>query len=45
MGAFFIIALATAALAAFAVLSVRYGVDSRPESRDPRRPAYPVGIN
>jgi len=45
MGAFFIFALVTAALAAFAVLSVRHGVDSRPESRDPRRPVYPVGIN
>ena len=45
MGAFFIIALVTAALAAFAVVSVRYGVDSRPESRDPRRGVYPVGIN
>jgi hypothetical protein len=45
MTAFFLIALATAALAAFAVLSVRYGVDSRPESRDPRSPVYPVGIS
>ena len=30
---------------AFAALSVRYGVDSRVDSDDPRRSAYPVGIN
>ena len=42
MGAFFIIAVA---LAAFAVLAVRYGVDSRPDSSDPRRSDYPVGIS
>ena len=29
----------------FAALSVRYGVDSRDESTDPRRSPYPVGIN
>ena len=29
----------------FAVLSVRYGVDSRVDSTDPRRSPYPVGIN
>jgi hypothetical protein len=45
MGAFFIIAIAVAALAAFAVLADRFGVDSRPESVDPRRPRYPVGIS
>jgi hypothetical protein len=32
-------------LVAFAVLSVRFGVDSRLESSDPRRPDYPVGIS
>ncbi len=31
-------------LVAFALLGVRWGVDSRPESTDPRRPDYPVGI-
>jgi hypothetical protein len=30
---------------AFAVLSVRYGVDSRVDSDDPRRSSYPVGIS
>ena len=30
---------------AFAALSVRFGVDSRVDSNDPRRSAYPVGIN
>jgi hypothetical protein len=29
----------------FAALSVRYGVDSRVDSTDPRRSPYPVGIN
>jgi len=45
MGAFLIIIVAVAALAAFAALAVRFGVDSRPESRDPRRSVYPVGIS
>lgn len=45
MAAFFIIVTAVAALAAFAALAARYGVDSRLESRDPRRSEYPVGIN
>jgi hypothetical protein len=31
--------------AAFAALSVRFGVDSRVESDDPRRSDYPVGIS
>ena len=30
---------------AFAALSVRYGVDSRVDSDDPRRSSYPVGIS
>jgi hypothetical protein len=30
---------------AFAALSVRYGVDSRVDSSDPRRSDYPVGIS
>jgi hypothetical protein len=29
---------------AFAALSVRFGVDSRVDSTDPRRSQYPVGI-
>ena len=29
----------------FAALSVRFGVDSRVDSTDPRRSPYPVGIN
>jgi hypothetical protein len=33
------------AFAAFAALSVRFGVDSRVESDDPRRSEYPVGIS
>jgi hypothetical protein len=31
--------------AVFAALSVRFGVDSREESNDPRRSDYPVGIS
>jgi type II secretory pathway pseudopilin PulG len=31
-------------LGALAALSVRYGVDSRDGSTDPRRPNQPVGI-
>jgi hypothetical protein len=38
--AFFILLLAV-----FAFLSVRFGVDSRPGSTDPRSPAQPVGIS
>ena len=30
---------------AFAALSVRFGVDSRVDSDDPRRSPYPVGIS
>jgi hypothetical protein len=45
MGAFFIFAVAAAAIVAFEVLAIRYGVDSRDGSNDPRRPQYPVGIN
>ena len=30
---------------AFAVLSARFGVDSRIDSTDPRRSPYPVGIS
>ena len=31
--------------AVFAALSLRFGVDSRIDSVDPRRSDYPVGIN
>ena len=34
-----------AALAVLGILATAWGVDSRDESPDPRRPAYPVGIN
>jgi hypothetical protein len=37
---FFIVALTV-----FAMLAARFGVDSRPESTDPRSPAQPVGIS
>jgi hypothetical protein len=33
-----------AAIIAFAVVSVRYGVDSRRDSTDPRSPESPVDI-
>ncbi len=33
-----------AVLAAFAILSVMFGVDSRIDSSDPHSPVYPVGI-
>ena len=33
------------AFAAFAALSVIFGVDSRIDSNDPRRSSYPVGIS
>jgi hypothetical protein len=44
MVGFIIIAAAFAALVLFAALAVRYGVDSRPESTDPRRSPSPLGI-
>jgi hypothetical protein len=31
-------------LTAFSLASFVFGVDSRDDSTDPRRPAYPVGI-
>ncbi len=40
-----IFVIAIVAFAAFAALSVRFGVDSRVESDDPRRSPYPVGIS
>jgi hypothetical protein len=44
MGAIVILGL-MAVLAVFAALADRFGVDSRIESQDPRRPVYPVGIS
>ena len=44
MGAIVMLGL-MAVLAAFAALADRFGVDSRIESQDPRRPEYPVGIS
>jgi len=45
MDGFVILVAAFAALVLFAALAVRYGVDSRIESTDPRRSPYPVGID
>ena len=45
MDGFVILVAAFAALVLFAALAVRYGVDSRVDSIDPRRSDYPVGIN
>jgi nitrogen fixation-related uncharacterized protein len=36
--------LPVVALAAFALAALRWGVDSRDGSSDPRRPDHPVGI-
>ena len=44
MVGFVFIAAVVAALAIFAVLADRYGVDSRMDSTDPRRSPYPVVI-
>ena len=44
MDAFIILAAAIGALVLFAVLSLRYGVDSRIDSADPRRSPNRVGI-
>ncbi len=37
--------LLVVAFLAFVALSVRFGVDSRPESNDSRRSEYPIGIS
>jgi hypothetical protein len=44
MVGFILIAAVVVALAIFAALADRYGVDSRMDSTDPRRSPYPVGI-
>ncbi len=44
MGAIVILGLMVV-LAVFAALADRFGVDSRIDSQDPRRPVYPVGIS
>ena len=45
MVGFIILVVMVAALAVFAALADRYGVDSRIDSTDPRRSPYPVGID
>ena len=45
MDGFVILVAVFAALVLFAMLAVRYGVDSRVDSIDPRRSPYPVGID
>ena len=45
MGALIIFAIVIAALVAFNALALRFGVDSRIDSTDPRRSPYPIGIN
>jgi hypothetical protein len=45
MDAIFILVAVFAGLVAFAALAMRYGVDSRVDSTDPRRAPYPVGID
>ena len=45
MDAFIMLVAAIAALVLFAALAVQYGVDSRDDSTDPRRSAYPISIN
>lgn len=37
--------LLVVAFFALIALTARFGVDSRPDSNDPRRSEYPVGIN
>jgi len=45
MATLVIFAVIVAAIAAFDLLALRFGVDSRVDSQDPRRSAYPIGIN
>jgi hypothetical protein len=45
MGALVFLIIVVAALVLFDALAVRYGVDSRIESDDPRRSPYPPGIS
>ena len=44
IGLVFMICLGVA-LMAFGLAATRWGVDSRDDSPDPRRPGYPVGID
>jgi hypothetical protein len=39
-----VFAVLTAVIAAVGIVSLKWGVDSRDGSVDPRRPLYPVGI-
>ena len=45
MGALVIFAIVIAAIAIFDVLALRFGVDSRIDSLDPRRPARAAAIS
>jgi hypothetical protein len=44
MSGFIILLIAMGALALLGIAANHWGVDSRDESPDPRRPAYPVTI-
>lgn len=44
MDIFLGLVLMTIGFAVFAAASATWGVDSREESSDPRRPSYPVGL-
>jgi hypothetical protein len=44
MIAVLVLAALFVALAVFSFGAIRWGVDSREDSSDPRRPDYPVGI-
>jgi hypothetical protein len=45
MATLVILAVIVAVIAMFDVVAFRFGVDSRVDSQDPRRSAYPIGIN
>ncbi len=44
MSGLLVAAIIFTGLAVFAVLAVRFGVDSRVDSGDPHRSGYPIGI-
>jgi hypothetical protein len=44
MSGLLVVAIILVGLAVFGALAVRFGVDSRTDSGDPRRSGYPVGI-
>jgi hypothetical protein len=45
MDAIIILLLAVTALIVFDALALAFGVDSRDDSADPRRPAYPIALD